>query len=85
MYGRQYQNFLLKQAGLQQGEINYLALTKSERAEKLALAERDNAVTDETVKKAAELQMYWRNIGLQVQAAGQMILIGRHAHARANT
>jgi hypothetical protein len=74
VYGRQYQNFVLKQAGLNQGEINYLALSKKERQEKLALAERDNAVNEETVKKAAELQMYWRNVGLQIQAAGQMIL-----------
>ncbi len=74
IYGRQYQNFLFKQAGLQQGEIDYLALTRAEREQKLALAERDNAVTEETVRKAQELQMYWRNIGLQIQAAGQMIL-----------
>jgi hypothetical protein len=74
VYGRQYQNFALKQAGITQGEINYLAQSKTAREENLRTAERDNAVTDETVKKAAELQMYWRNIGLQIQAAGQMIL-----------
>ncbi len=74
VYGRQYQNFALKQAGITQGEINYLAQTRQQREENLRTAERDNAVTDATVKKAAELQLYWRNIGLQISAAGQMIL-----------
>ena len=74
VYGREYQNFVLKQAGITQGEINYLTLTKEQRQQNLALAERNNAVTDESVAKAAELQQYWRAIGLQIQAAGQMIL-----------
>lgn len=73
-YGRQYQVTMLRQAGLSQGYINYLVQSKDLRDEQLRLAERDNAVTDETVRKAAELQQYWRNIGLQIQAAGQMIL-----------
>lgn len=74
VYGREYQNFVLKQAGITQGEINYLVQSKRQREENLSTAERGNAVTDETVKKAAELQMYWRNVGLEIQAAGQMIL-----------
>lgn len=73
-YGRQYQVAQFKQLGLAEGYINYLVQTKQAREENLRTAERDNAVTDESVKKAAELQMYWRNIGLQIQAAGQMIL-----------
>lgn len=73
-YGRQYQVTMFKQAGLQQGYINYLVQTKREREDDLRTAERANAVTDESVKKAAELQLYWRNVGLQIQAAGQMIL-----------
>jgi hypothetical protein len=74
VYGREYQNFALKQAGLSQGEINYLALSRQERGALLALAERNNDVTDASVRKAAELQMYWRNIGLQIMAAGQTLL-----------
>lgn len=73
-YGRQYQVTMFKQAGLSQGYINYLVQQRDIRQEQLRTAERDNAVTDETVKKAAELQQYWRNVGLQIQAAGQMIL-----------
>lgn len=73
-YGRAYQTTMLKQAGLSAGYVNYLVQSRQLRAEQLQIAERDNAVTDETVKKAAELQQYWRNVGLQIQAAGQMIL-----------
>ena len=73
-YGRQYQNFILKQAGISQGEINYLAQSKQAREDNLRTAERANAVNEETVRKAQELQTYWRNIGIQIQAAGQMIL-----------
>ena len=74
VYGRQYQVSQLKQLGLSQGYINYLVQAKSLREDQLRQAERDNAVTEDTVRRAAELQQYWRNIGLQVQAAGQMIL-----------
>jgi hypothetical protein len=73
-YGRQYQVTMFKQAGLSQGYINYLVQQRDIREEQLRTAERDNDVTDETVKKAAELQQYWRNVGLQISAAGQMIL-----------
>ncbi|HEY5311055.1 MAG TPA: hypothetical protein VIK18_01005, partial [Pirellulales bacterium] len=73
-YGRQYQVTMFRQAGLSQGEINYLVQSKQAREENLRMAERDNAVTEETVKKAAALQTYWRNVGLQIQAAGQTLL-----------
>ena len=73
-YGRQYQVTMFRQAGLAQGYINYLVQSKKERQDQLRLAERDNVVTEETVKKAAELQQYWRNVGLQIEAAGQLIL-----------
>ena len=73
-YGRAYQVSQFKQLGLQQGYINYLVQSKQLREDQLRTAERDNAVTDETVAKAAELQMYWRNVGLRITAAGQQIL-----------
>ena len=73
-YGRAYQSTMLAQVGLSQGYLNYLVQAKDLREQQLAISERDNAVNDESVRKAAELQMYWRNIGLQIQAAGQMIL-----------
>lgn len=74
VYGRQYQNFILRQAGVTQGEINYLTQTKELRNDQLRLAERNNNVTDDSVAKAQELQEYWRNIGTQIEAAGQKIL-----------
>jgi hypothetical protein len=74
VYGRQYQNFALKQAGITQGEINYLTQSKALRDDQLRLAERNNNVTDDSVAKAQELQEYWRNVGTQVEAAGQKIL-----------
>lgn len=74
VYGRQYQNFVLKQAGITQGEINYLTLSKDKREELLRLAERQNGVTDETVRQAQELQLYWRNVGQEISKTGQAIL-----------
>ena len=73
-YGRQYQATMFRQIGLQQGYINYLVQTKQERQQLLAASERDNQVTDESVKRAQELQAYWRNIGIEIEAAGQKIL-----------
>jgi hypothetical protein len=74
VYGRQYQNFALKQAGLSQGEINYLTQSKELRQDQLRLAERNNSVTEQSVADAQRLQEYWRNIGTQIEAAGQKIL-----------
>ena len=74
VYGRQYQNFALKQAGITQGEINYLTQSKALRDDQLRLAERNNNVTDDSVARAQKLQEYWRNVGTQIEAAGQKIL-----------
>jgi hypothetical protein len=74
VYGRQYQNFILKQAGITQGEINYLALTKQGREDNLRLAESTNAVSEESVRQAQKMQQYWRHVGDEIEAAGQLIL-----------
>lgn len=73
-YGRQYQVTMFKQAGLAQGYINYLVQTKTAREELLRAAERNNGVDEESVRKAQELQQYWRDIGQQVSKVGQEIL-----------
>lgn len=75
-YGRQYQVTMFKQAGLQQGYINYLVQTKEAREELLRVAERNNGVDAESVRKAQELQQYWRDIGQQISKAGQELLSG---------
>lgn len=74
-YGRAYQVTQFRAIGLSQGYINYLVQTKAAREEQLRIAERDNGVTEESVKKAAELQQYWRGIGIEVAQIGQKILL----------
>ena len=73
-YGRQYQVTMFRQAGLSQGEINYLTQSKALREDQLRLAERNNGVTEDSVAKAQKLQEYWRNIGTQIESVGQKIL-----------
>ncbi len=73
-YGRQYQVTMFRQAGLSQGEINYLTQSKELREDQLRLAERNNGVTEQSVADAQRLQEYWRNIGTQIEQAGQKIL-----------
>ena len=64
----------MKQAGLSQGEINYLTQSKKLREDELRLAEQNNNVNDDSVRKAQELERYWSNIRQQVEAVGQKIL-----------
>lgn len=73
-YGRQYQVTMFRQIGLSQGYINYLTQTKALREDQLRLAERNNKVDEDSVRKAQELQEYWRNIGTQIESVGQSIL-----------
>lgn len=73
-YGRAYQATMFAQVGLSQGEINYLTQSSELRQQQLALSERNNAVNDESVRKAQELQLYWRNVMQHIAAAGQLIL-----------
>ena len=75
-WGAQWQAVRFKAAGLSEGEIAYLTLSQAKRKELVALAERDNAVTAESARKAQELQQYWRDIGLEVESLGQKILLG---------
>lgn len=73
-YGRQYQVTMFRQIGLAQGEINYLTQSKALRDDQLRLAEKNNSVTEDSVRQAQQLQEYWRNIGAQIEAVGQKIL-----------
>lgn len=73
-WGATIQTQRFRAAGLNDDEINYLLHSNDERARALQIAESHNAVTEESVAKAQELQMYWRDIGQRIQEAGQMIL-----------
>ncbi len=74
-YGRAYQITMFTAAGLSQGEAEYLAQSKELRADQLRLAEQNNNVDEDSVRKAQELQEYWRNIQLQIEGAGQKVLL----------
>lgn len=73
-YGAAYQATMFKQVGLTKGYIDYLVQAPELRAKDRAEAEAHNAVTDDSVKQAQELQKYWRDIGQKIEAAGQLIL-----------
>ena len=74
-FGRQHAYNLAKDAGLNEGAFNFLIREKGERDEILRRAEEQNAVTEESVKRAQELQEAWRGIGQQITAAGQYVLM----------
>jgi hypothetical protein len=65
---------LAKQAGISDSTFNLIRAEASERQRLLDTAERNNAVTDASVQKAAQLQEEWRQIGQEVKALGQTIL-----------
>jgi hypothetical protein len=73
-YGRAYQQTMFKQVGISQGEINYLVQSKALREDQLRLAEKNNGVTEASIREAQQLQEYWRNVGIQIEAAGQKVL-----------
>lgn len=74
-YGRVYQANMFRQAGLNEGEINYLVQASALRREQLALAEENNQVSDDSVRKAQALQQQWNQVKEQITAAGQALLI----------
>jgi hypothetical protein len=74
-YGAAYQATMFRQAGLNEGEINYLVQSKALRQQELADAEKRNGVTEDSIAKAQELQRYWRGIGQSIAEAGQKILL----------
>ena len=74
-FGRAHAFNLAKDAGLNEGAFNFLIREKGERDEILRRAEEQNAVTEESVKRAQELQEAWRGIGQQITAAGQFVLM----------
>ncbi len=81
-YGRAYQITMFTAAGLSQGEAEYLAQSKQLREDQLRLAEQNNSVDEDSVQNAQELQEYWRNIGLQIEGAGQKVLLYLTPHVK---
>lgn len=73
-YGAVYQANMFRQAGLNEGEINYLIQARNIREEQLRLAEKNNGVTDESVRKAQQVQQAWVQVKEQITAAGQRVL-----------
>lgn len=74
-WGSQIQASRFAAAGIDAGEIKFLIQSNALRADQYRLAEQNNKVDEDSVKKAQELQEYWRNIGVQIEAAGQKILL----------
>lgn len=63
-----------RQAGLSEDTLNLILQERGERERLLSLAEQNNKVTDDTVKKAQELQEEWRGIGQSVRNVGVQVL-----------
>lgn len=63
-----------RQAGLSEDTLNLILQERGERERLLQLAESNNRVTEDSVKKAAELQEEWRGIGQAVKGFGTEIL-----------
>ena len=74
-WGSVWQAQRLRAAGINDDEITYLLKSNDERAKTLRIAESHNNITEESVRKAQELQQYWRDIGQRISAAGQSILV----------
>ena len=63
-----------RQAGLSEDTLNLILQERGERERLLQLAEQNNRVTDDSVKKAQELQEEWRGIGQAVRGFGMDVL-----------
>lgn len=73
-YGSVYQANMFRQAGLNEGEIDYLIQAKALRQEQLAIAEKNNHLTAEEVAEAKRLAQEWVNVKQEITHAGQSIL-----------
>jgi hypothetical protein len=65
---------LARQAGISESTFNLIRAEADERDRILATAEANNAVTEENVKQAAELQSQWREIGQGIKGAATELL-----------
>lgn len=65
---------LARQAGLSESTFNLIRAEGDERERLLRLAEQNNAVTDESTQKAAELQEEWRGIGQTIKGLAFTLL-----------
>lgn len=73
-YGHVYQATMFRNAGLSEGEINYLTMEKKARVELQQLAERNNALTQASTEQAAELQKQWNAVLQTEKSAFQEFL-----------
>lgn len=73
-YGAVYQANMFRQAGLNEGEIDYLVQSKALREEQLRVAEKNNQVDAAAVEEAKRLQQEWRAVTQEIQGAGQAVL-----------
>lgn len=73
-YGRVYQATMFRNAGLSEGEINYLTMEKKARQELIALAEKNNVLTQKSTEDAARLQAQWNSVLQTGKAMGQSFL-----------
>lgn len=73
-WGAQIQAQRFRDAGIAEGEVQFLIQAQAVRADQYRLAEKNNDVNDESIRKAQELQLYWRNVKQHIEAAGQLLL-----------
>lgn len=73
-YGSVYQANMFRQAGLNEGEIDYLIQAKALREQQLAIAEKNNGLTAEQVADAKRLAQEWVNVKQEITDVGQHIL-----------
>jgi Transglycosylase SLT domain len=74
-YGSVYQANMFRQAGLNEGEIDYLIQAKALREDQLRIAELNNNLTADQVKQAKALAQEWANTKQEITGAGQEILM----------
>ncbi len=63
-----------RQAGLSEDTLNLIIQERGERERLLQLAEQNNTVTEDSVKKAAQLQEEWRGIGQTIKGVAIELL-----------
>lgn len=73
-YGRVYQATMFRNAGLSEGEINYLTLEKKARQALQQQAEANNSITDASTKQAEALQKAWNGVLQTEKGAFQAFL-----------
>lgn len=73
-YGRVYQATMFRNAGLSEGEINYLTMEKKAREALQQQAEANNSITEASTEQAAALQKAWNGVLQTEKGAFQSFL-----------